>query len=254
MSLQGAKKPEKDVKTRGYKFLLFADNKQHMRAYRAIKRLYPNDYVGCWHIQFDDNGKEIMTGSHKKHMHIICHFPNGIHWHALCKKVGLVKADGSPDYQFCRAIGYDKKSDTVQGGYQYLTHANDQTKEQYSPDRLFGAKSKIEEARKAIVAYFMRNITMAECVLHCVEWIDVQDKIIRMRDFAFWVCGTPYFKASSSPVVRGCIQEHNDEIYRQMRKAGIEYRMSEIDYNKNQRFDTIQSRGWVDLLDLEDVV
>ena len=58
-----------NVRTRGYKLLLYADNPQHMRVLSHIRRDpdLRQWFVGCWHIQRDDEGREIVKGAGKKH-------------------------------------------------------------------------------------------------------------------------------------------------------------------------------------------
>ena len=38
-------------KTRAYKLLLFADNRDHMRVLNKLKRLYASNYIGIWHTE-----------------------------------------------------------------------------------------------------------------------------------------------------------------------------------------------------------
>lgn len=211
-----------EIKTRVYKLLLYADNSQQMRVLRRIRRLYPDNYIGIWHIQRDDKGHELIKGQGKKHAHVILNLDNPVYWRSLCRKIGLLTAEGEPDYRFCWALGYrytdhlEQRSETLKGAYVYLTHTNAPLKEQYDAARLFGAPDLIKDAAAAILAYQMRNMTMSQAVVMALQWIDAQEgKVVKMSAFGYWICSTPYFKAASSPVVRAAIQEHNQVVYDQ---------------------------------------
>lgn len=215
------KKPE-EIKSRVFKLLLFADNPEHMRVLRRIRRLYADVFIGIWHILWDDDGQEIITGHGKKHAHVILNLNNPVYWRAVCKKLGFVSAESEPDYRFCWPLGYrytdhlEQRSETLKGAYVYLTHTNAPLKEQYDAARLFGAPDLIKDAAAAILAYQMRNMTMSQAVEMALHWIDAQEgKVVKMSAFGYWICSTPYFKAASSPVVRAAIQEHNQVVYDQ---------------------------------------
>lgn len=212
-----------NVRTRGYKLLLYADNPLHMRVLSRIRRDpdLRQWYVGCWHIQRDKDGCEIVTGAGKKHVHIILDFPNPRYWHNVCRTVGLVTAEGAVDPQFCRAIGYEedgsksKRKQTVNGGYVYLVHANKPDAEQYLAADLFGDPVKLEDARAAIVAYQMRNITLSESLSAIRKWINEQyGKIVTPDSFVAWVTQTPYVRSAQNPWVNRMIESHNARIYR----------------------------------------
>lgn len=212
-------KSESEVKTRGYKLLLFADNPRHMAIFRKVKKVYGDCFVGCWHTQYDDKGREIVTGDGKKHVHVILYLKNAVWWRSVCKRLGSISPDGLPDYQFVRAIGYDNAKETVKKGFCYLTHANAPTKEQYPCSALFGAPDLVQAAQNAILACEMGALSMSECVYHVLEWVSGQPDYISMNDFGFWICGTPYFKASSSRIVYQAISEHNQKIAAEKAKA-----------------------------------
>lgn len=211
-----------NVRTRGYKLLLYADNPQHMRVLSHIRRDpdLRQWFVGCWHIQRDDEGCEIIKGAGKKHAHIVLDFPNARYWHNVCRTVGLVSSEGAADPQFCRAIGYNedgsrtRRKETVRGGYVYLIHANKPEAEQYSVSDLFGAPAKLEDARAAIVAYQMRNVSLSDSLLAIREWVISQyGQIITPAVFVKWVTSTPYVRSASNPWVRQLIDSHNQAIY-----------------------------------------
>lgn len=212
-----------EVRKRGYKLLLYADNPQHMSVLRKIRRDEDlrKHYVGCWHVRHDADGKEIVKGEDKKHAHIILAFDDARWWGAICRTLGFVKPDGEPDTQFCRAIGCTgdgketRRKETIEGGYVYLIHANAPDKEQYSEAALFGDPRRIEDAKAAITAYRMRRITLAESLDAIRIWVNEQyGKIISPNMFIQWVVKTPYVRSAQNPWVRQMIQQHNAAIYR----------------------------------------
>ena len=215
------KKPE-EIKTRVFKLLLFADNPHHMRILHRVQRLYADSYVGIWHTLHDDRGQELITGHGKKHAHVILNLDNPVYWRSICRKLGFVAAEGEPDYRFCWAMGYrftdhlERRSESLKGAYEYLTHTNAPLKEQYDASQLFGSSALVEDASAAILGYQMRNMTMSQAVVMALNWIREQEgKVIKMSAFGYWICNTPYFKAASSSVVRIAIQEHNQLVYDQ---------------------------------------
>lgn len=204
-------------KSRAYKLLLFADNKEHMKTLNKLKRIYSERYVGIWHIQHDDSGEEIIDDSGKKHAHVMLVFDNPVSWKNLVKVL-------CADPRFCMPIvlkpsGSDEfiyKKCNVDGGYCYLTHVNSPDKEQYPVEALWGSPALLDAARLAIVAYLARKSALSECVVQAVRWIRQHSDFVSYSEFALWLAGTPYFKAGSSPLVRGALQEHNDRIRDQL--------------------------------------
>lgn len=204
-------------KSRAYKLLLFADNKDHMRVLNKLKRLFSSNYIGIWHIQRDDNGNEIIEESGKKHAHLMLVFDNPVSWKNLVKRLNA-------DPRFCMPIvlkpsGADEfvyKKCTIDGGYCYLTHVNTPDKEQYSVEDLWGSPALIDAARIAIVAYLARKSSLSACCVQAIQWIKRQQNIISYAEFTLWLAGTPYFKAGSSPLVRGALLDHNERIRDQL--------------------------------------
>lgn len=199
------------VRKRGYKLLLYADNREHMQVLHRVRRLdsFKNSYVGCWHVQHDDSGKEIVTGHDKKHCHLILSFPNPRYWSGVLSALKISE-------QFCRPIGMER--DTIEGGYVYLIHANAPDKEQYSVSDLWGAPDKVEAAKVAIMMYQMRKITLAESLNAIRNWVNEQyGKIITPNMFVQWIVKTPYVRTSQNPWVRQMIEQHNNAIYRVQR-------------------------------------
>lgn len=204
-------------KSRVYKLLLFADNKDHMRTLNKLKRIFNLNFIGIWHVQFDDAGNEIIEESGKKHAHVMLVFQNPVSWKNLVKKLNA-------DPRFCMPIvlrpsGSDEfvyKKCTVEGGYCYLTHVNTPDKEQYDLSDLWGSQELIESARLAIVAYLSRKSSLSACCVQAIQWIRRQPGIISYAEFTLWLAGTPYFKAGSSPLVRGALLDHNERIRDQL--------------------------------------
>ena len=204
-------------KTRAYKLLLFADNRDHMRVLNKLKRLYASNYIGIWHIQYDEKGEEVIDDSGKKHAHVMLVFDNPVSWKNLVKRLGaeprfcmpiVLKPSGSDEFVY--------KKCSVDGGYCYLTHVNTPEKEQYTVDDLWGSSSLLEAARLAIVAYLARKSSLSACCVQAIRWIKMQHDIISYSEFTLWIAGTPYFKAGSSPLVRGALVEHNERIRDQL--------------------------------------
>lgn len=73
--------PEK-YRCRGYKLLLYPDNKQHMDVLKRLRRHaeYSKRYVGIWHVQYNQEGNPILKGEGKKHAHIIVNHENPVYW------------------------------------------------------------------------------------------------------------------------------------------------------------------------------
>lgn len=207
-------------KSRAYKLLLFADNKEHMRVLNKLKRVFASNYIGIWHIQRDDKGNEIIEESGKKHAHVMLVFTNPVSWKNLVKQLGS-------DPRFCMPIVLDPAGDdefvykkrNIEGGYCYLTHVNTPEKEQYEVKDLWGSPSLVDAANAAIVAYLARKSSLSVCCVHAINWIKRQSSVISFAEFTLWLAGTPYFKAGSSPLVRGALNEHNDRIRDQLAQA-----------------------------------
>lgn len=147
----------------------------------------------------------------KKHAHILLYFPNPRFWPSVCKSIGFVDSLGSPDYQFCRAIGYDDSRETVESFMVYMTHRNQPDKEQYNITDLWGSDSVLKLSQRAHMRYHNRKIEMPDAVLDCLIWIDSipKNKVITYREFAYAACSSAWFKAASNPIVRAVLEEHN---------------------------------------------
>lgn len=216
---------------RGYKMLLYADNREHMQVlHRLRKHLdYSQFYCGIWHIQYDDQtGREIVKGQGKKHAHIIIDLLNPVYWRSFCRSLGA-------DPRFCMPVTADindkglfvvKAGSNVRRGLVYLTHVAYPEKDQYSVHDIFGAEDMKEKASAAVDAYLSRNLSMSDCAFYISEWISGQKDYITALDFMRWVCATPYFKAVSSPLVRAVWDEHNRQIMRQRERELSEQRQA----------------------------
>ena len=193
--------------SRNFKFLLYPDNPQHMQALDMIKMMYPN-HIGILHNENPER---------KEHYHVAVALEKPKRLKTIAKEVGLLSDLGEPDCQFVRICDGRLSRFLI-----YLTHLDQPDKEQYSPDRLFGSASMLADYGKAATKFLRNEFDMADCVLACLDWIKGNsDNIVTMTGFARWVCMTPYFKASSSPLVRACIEEHNQRIYNYYRKDYI---------------------------------
>lgn len=200
----GTKQDISGVLSRSFKLLLYPDNEQHVEAANKLQVLFP-EYLGIMHIG-QEEGKDhwhfaIKTGE------------NPMRAGTVCRKLGLVKDDLTPDTQFIRLIG-----GRIGGFLIYMTHLNQPDKEQYNASDLFGSTALKIEYGKAATKYQRKQVDTQDCVIAVLDWLKWQDGIVRLSYFARWICDTPYFKCANSPLVRGLIQEHNDRIYNLARK------------------------------------
>lgn len=226
------------VKTRAYKLLLYPDNVQHMKVLRTLQRHseYSQKYVGIWHTLHDDDGNEILQGHGKKHAHLLVNLENPVWWQSFAKNLGFVDGEGSVDCRFCMPISVnidqsgkfvkDGRS-SLERGYCYLIHLNTPDKEQYSCTDLWGAESMIEDAQKAVDVYLSRNLSMSVCVYMALDWIRLQKAYVSFTQFTEWLCGTPYFKCQSSPLVRAVLDENNRHYMRLAQKQAESFRSRE---------------------------
>lgn len=232
----GKKVDTSEVRKRGYKLLLYADNKQHMRVLSRIRRSEElrKYYCGCWHVLRDQSGAEIVTGHDKKHCHIILDFPNARYWSSVCKQLDLSE-------QFCRPIGLYHKSESVERGYVYLCHANAPDKEQYPVSALWGASEKVAAASAAIVAYQMGRVSLAQSLGAIRDWIvSKRGRRITPTMFVDWVVKTPYVKGASNPWVRQMIDSHN---------FLVSQKMGEFYADEAQNWDDwLKSHGWEEIV------
>lgn len=205
---------------RGYKMLLYSDNPQHMRVLHQLRKHpdYSRFYCGCWHIQYDDLGNEIIVDTGKKHAHIIVRHENPVYWRSFCSSLGA-------DPRFCMPVCCDinnqgkfvvKSGSNVERGLVYMTHIAYPEKEQYSVNQFFGSSEMIDRARAAVDRYLSRNLSMADCAFYIAEWISDYKGILTAIEFMRWVSTTPYFKAVQNPLVRAVWNEHNDREYKLM--------------------------------------
>lgn len=221
-----------EIRKRGYKCLLYADNPDHMKVFTRLFRnkSIKNNFVGCWHIQRTDKGAEIVKGTGKKHCHLIFRFDNPRYWSGVLSEFGL-------EERFCRPIGLEKRSDNIESGLVYLIHANAPDKEQYSLDDLFGSPVLIREAEAAVIRYKMRHVTLSESMLAIRDWVVSQyGKRITPCMFIDWICKTPYVRTAQNPWVRELINDHN-------------WVISQRESENKEAFYAEQSRAWSEWLD-----
>lgn len=193
--------------SRNFKFLLYPDNPQHIQVLDMIKMMYP-EHIGILHNENPER---------KAHYHIAVSLDKPKMLKTVAKEVGLVSDLGEPDCQFVRLCDGRLSRFLV-----YLTHLDQPDKEQYTPSQLFGSSGLLADYGKAATKFLRNEIDMADSVLACLDWIrGNHENVVTMTAFARWVCQTPYFKASSSPLVRCCIEEHNQRIYNAYRKEYI---------------------------------
>lgn len=168
----------------------------------------------------DENGQEILEGSGKKHAHLVLRFLNPVWWSSIAKKLGFVMLGGVPDYQFIRALKYDDTRESYESFLVYLIHKNAPDKEQYTLRDLWGSQEMQRDAARAVLHFENRKVEMPDAVLECLRWIREQDHFVTYTEFGFWACSNPWFKGTSSPIVRACLEEHNAK-YRGKENEGI---------------------------------
>lgn len=218
-----SKKDYTSVKTRNYKFLLYADNGQHMSILDRIREGDPEtfngayEYIGIAHVLPDGQGGVIMEGEGKMHYHVYLVFPSPRHVRSVCSALGLIGDDGLPDVQFVRPI-----TGRFDNALVYLTHTNAPDKEQYTSDALFGSANLILRQKQACLKFARNEVDYSDSIIGCLDWIAEQDdQIIHITDFARWACSSRFFRGSSSPLVRAAIDEHNVRIYNARKDARI---------------------------------
>lgn len=252
-----------NIKTRGFRFMLYPDNREHMYTFKRIQRDpdLKKWYCGIWHNK----------GCGKSHTHILLHFENGRSWYQLLK-------DTSCDPRWCRPIGYkpDKKcpdkwrrcSDREDSWFKacaYLPHFTDLEKEQYSVNDIFGYPFIVDEAKKNAIAFQSRNLTQAECLLAARTWICSNiGKVITSMMVVKWITGSPYMRIANSVLFRQMIQEHNEQVYYEdSRRSGwdaVEAKMKyeeRLEFRKeleHKEFIRALDSGEIDLDDFETVL
>ena len=195
------------VQSRNFKFLLYPDNPKHCEVLESIKMMFP-EYIGILHN---------ANPERKEHYHIAVSLEVPKMLKTIAKDVGLLTDLGEPDCQFVRVCDGRLSRFLV-----YLTHLDQPDKEQYDAKSLFGSSALLSDYGRAATKFMRNEIDMPDAVLACLDWIrSNHENVVTMTAFARWVCTTPYFKASSSPMVRMCIDEHNQRIFNAYRKDYI---------------------------------
>lgn len=243
-----------NIKTRGFRFMLYPDNREHMHTFKRIQRDpdLKKWYCGIWHNR----------GYGKTHVHVLLHFENGRSWHQLLK-------DTSCDARWCRPIGYepDKKvftswrkvSDKKDCWFKacaYLPHFTDLEKEQYSVSDIFGSPFIVEDARKNAIAYQSRNLSQAECLLAARTWIcSNYGKVITSMMVVKWITGSPYMKIASSVLFRQMIEEHNQQVYYEdSRRSGWDAVEAKMKYDERIAFrKELEQKEFVRALDAGEI-
>lgn len=243
-----------------YKLLLYADNRSHMSCLRLIKREFPDFYVGCWHVEHDEQGREIVTGAGKKHCHVLLKFPNARSYGSVCRSLGFVHGIDI-DNQCVHPIGYKDdgsrvKWETWEKGLAYLTHANSPDKPQIAPDKVFGAKQLIIQASIAAERERAQSSSQSVCVWHIKDWICKHTGIVSYAMLTDYLCDNPYFKGASSRLVYGVLEEHNQKIREQIARekgwafadaVGTDYGQSQegISRSSFNGFGHPEDDGWM---------
>lgn len=216
----------KSKKSRQFKLLLYADNREHMQTLHYLRRVYPDNFIGVWHRlpEEPDGGGEIMQGAGKKHAHILLDFPFPRAWGAVCKDLRLSE-------RFCWHMKYKIKTnqrgewafvsckDTLEKGFVYLVHRDDQTKEQYQQADLFGSFRLVLAATQAITAYESKQVSERVALAKFQRWLACCDCAVSFTACYKAFQNTPYFVALRSPIADKLRQDHNAKYYTGWREA-----------------------------------
>lgn len=219
------------ARSRYFRLLLYTDNVQHMAAFDAIKKGYAEEYVGIVH--------RAQEGIEKEHVHIVLCFVNPRVTSSVCQVLGFLDALGAPDDQFVRAIVKEqsrKVDQQLKSCCVYLTHRNAPEKEQYSPDDLFGTKSRVDWVRKQTIKYESNEFDMSDCVLAALDWIQAQDDEISVATLARYLANSPYWKCNNNKFLWACLREHNLKIYH-IKNPVPEHFDTLMEYNEKLAFD-----------------
>ena len=117
------------VDTRQYRLLLYPhDNPAHKNTFNLIQRhkYYRDNCIYCFHVLYDAEGREILSGHGKKHVHVLLDLPD-----AKLYRVVVEQLQCEP--QFLWPMKYKLKTehfetkfvrckDTLQKGFLYLLH------------------------------------------------------------------------------------------------------------------------------------
>lgn len=235
-----------EVRERRYVCELYADNRQHMQSLARIKRLpdFKENFVGIWHIQYDEKGNEIINETGKKHCHIIFDFEHARRWSAMCKKCGLVDPAGMPLTRFLSPVGYYREFHTFENGLVYLTHTNAPSKEQYPVSALWGSARLVDLATRLTVQYQAKKITQAESLQAIRKWITSHyGERISPTAFIDWITRTPYCRCASNPWVSRMIEAHNLAVSNNY----SEYQMEQYAQGIDALNKILEERGFVSI-------
>ena len=196
------------ARSRYFRVQLYPDNQLHADIFSRIKSdCIADSYVGITHKAIEGE---------KEHMHIVLLFDNPRQTDSLCRSLGFVNDLGEPDDQFCRAIVKKQKrpvDQQLKSCCIYLTHRNAPEKEQYPIEDLFGTEKQVRQTVKWVVKHEAGEVDMPDSVLAILDWIAMQDNIIKAYSFGKWLANSPYWKANNNRIVWAAIREHNLRIY-----------------------------------------
>lgn len=226
---------DEKFRTRNFKLLMYPDNDTHLNVMDALSQslgdLYTNnrpEVLGIKHEIISDDGLPLIAGPGKTHYHYAVCFQNPVFYHAFVKKLGLVTDLGEADTQFVRPL--EKR---VSDFLLYLLHVKYPEKEQYSVDQLFGSERLRADAVRSLIRFQRSEVDYPDAVTACLDFFDSlenKDKIITYSAFGRWVCRSPFFRASSSPIVRQALEEHNQVVRNRINSRYIEEIQSGIAY------------------------
>lgn len=209
-----------DYDSRNYRLLLYPDNPEHLKTFRIVQRhkYYRDNYIFCYHVLYDVDGREIVVGHGKKHCHVLLDLPSAKEYHVVLSQLAV-------EPQFCWPMKYqlvtekgitkfkrDSKS-SLQKGFEYLLHLNAPDKTQYSVDSLHGSRRMVQAARLAVAKFNAKQITEAEALVVLRKYLQRLDTTVSFGQLLDVFGNTPYYKAIRSPCGERLRCEHNARFY-----------------------------------------
>ncbi len=190
-------------RSRTHCLLLYPENEQHAKAVEIIKQSY--DYAmilhdkDTWTKADEEANPEHKEGTVKKpHWHIVLRFNQGTWSSAICKNLGITE-------------NYIEEAKKVDNALLYLIHYNDTDKAQYSIDEVKGNMAK--RVRELINK---NEKSEGEKVTELIEWIESDDTIVTVTDFAKYCAMNGYWAEfrRSGAIFCKIIEEHNKKVER----------------------------------------
>jgi len=149
-------------RSRKHALLLYPDDVSHVAAMEKIKTSY--GYLAILH----DKDIDATGGLKKAHWHVIVNYKNATWNSAVSKDFGI-------------AENYIQQVRNEEAILEYLIHANEEEKHQYSLDEVFGTKNLKEKLTSLIEN---EQLTEGDKVIELIDFIENADKHITVTSFA----------------------------------------------------------------------